>query len=82
MSATTPQPLLSPAVHVAVVAGAVAIIAVVTSLAGHASTQAVHSAQAALSPAVSYITLQPVEVVVRRGGQPVAQACPNAQPHT
>ena len=75
-----PQPVLSPVVHAAGIAGAIAIIASTVAFAGRASEDAVHSAQAALSPAVRYITLQPVEVVYRRSsGDPVADvACATA----
>lgn len=79
MHTTAPQPLLSPAVHAAGIAAALAIIAVASAFAGRASEDAVHSAQAALSPAIRYITLQPVEVVVRKTGEPVAAACPAAE---
>ena len=75
MSTNVPKPLLSPAVHAAGIVGALAIIAATAAFAGRASEGAVHSAQAAISPAVRYITLQPVEVVVRRNGQSVAETC-------
>jgi hypothetical protein len=78
MSTHNPQPLLSPVVHAAGLVGALAIIAATTAFAGRASENAVHSAQAAISPAIRYITLQPVEVVVRKSGRSVADAC--AQP--
>jgi hypothetical protein len=76
MSTNVPK-LLSPAAHAGIAAAAFAIIAATVSFAGHASEDAVHSAQAAISPAVRYITLQPVEVVYRRSGEPVAVACPD-----
>jgi uncharacterized protein (UPF0212 family) len=82
MNATAPQPLLSPAVHAAGIAAALAIIAVTTVFAGRASEDAVHSAQAAISPAIRYITLQPVEVIVRRTGEPVADTCANPAART
>jgi hypothetical protein len=78
MSTTVPQPLLSRSAHAAVLAGALAIIAVTVAFAGRASEDAVHSAQAAISPPVRYIVLQPVEVIARRGGDPMAEACPTA----
>ena len=78
MNATTPQPLLSPFAHAAGIAAALAIVAVTLSVAGRASEDAVHSAQAALSPTVRYITLEPVEVVVRRSGEPMACATPQS----
>lgn len=80
MNAIAPQPLVSPVAKIAGAAAALAIIAGTVAFAGRASEDAVHSAQAALSPAVRYITLQPVEVVVRRSGEPVANAaCTTAQ---
>jgi hypothetical protein len=82
MRTTAPQPLLSPAVHVAGIAGALAILFAATSFAGHASQEAVHSAQAALSPTIRYISLHPVEVVVRRNGRPLAEACAQPQART
>jgi hypothetical protein len=78
MNATAPQPLLSPAARIAGAATAVAIIGVAVAFAGRASEDAVHLAQAALSPTVRYITLEPVEVVVRRTGEPVACATPQS----
>lgn len=71
MLTNVPQPLLSSVTRVAAVAGALAIIATVTLLAGRASENAVHSAQVAISPPVPYSS-----------GQAVAQACPAAPPHT
>lgn len=82
MNPNAPQSLLSPAAHAAGLVGAVAIIAATVAFAGRASENAVHSAQAALSPAVRYITLQPVEIVVRRTGEPMADACASAQSRT
>ncbi len=82
MNPNVPQPMLSPAVHATVAAAALAIIAVTVTFAGRASEEAVHSAQAAISPAVRYITLQPVEVVYRRSAEPMAAACPNASSPT
>lgn len=77
-----PQPLLPACARIAGAIAAVTIIAVSTFAAGRASQVAVASAQAALSPAVRYVDLQPVDVAVRRGsGVPVADAaCPSPQP--
>jgi hypothetical protein len=76
MHATALQPLLSPTVRAAGIVAALAIIVTASALAGRASEDAVHSAQAAISPAVRYIVLQPVEVIARRTGEPVACATP------
>ena len=75
-------PLLSPAAHVAGIAAAVAIIGVTAFAAGNASEEAVHSAQVALNPAVRYIVLQPVAVVARKVGEPVADTCSRASSAT
>lgn len=75
MNQKTPKSLLSPAAHAGIALAAVAIIASTVAFAGRASEDAVHTAQAAISPAVRYITLEPVEVVYRRADQPVADSC-------
>jgi hypothetical protein len=80
MKPIAPQPLLSPAVHAAGIVGALAVIAVTVAFAGRASEHAVHSAQAALTPAIRYVVLPRVEVVLRRSGEPVA--CAGVQPRT
>jgi len=81
MNPVAPQPLLSRSARAAGFAGALAIIAATVAFAGHASENAVHSAQLAISPAVRYIVLQPVEIVARRTGEPMAQTCvPSASP--
>lgn len=82
MNQRTPKSLLSPAAHAGIALAAVAIIASTVAFAGRASEDAVHSAQAAISPAVRYITLEPVEVVYRRADEPVADSCVTAQAHT
>jgi hypothetical protein len=78
MNPNAPQPLLSPVAHVGIAVAALAIIASTVAFAGHASEVAVHSAQAAISPPARYITLEPVEVVYRRAGDPMATACGTA----
>lgn len=75
MNRNAPQALLSPAAHAGIAVAALAIIASTVAFAGRASEDAVQSAQAAISPAVRYITLQPVEVVYRRAGDPMADSC-------
>jgi len=75
MHPNAPKPLLSPAAHAGIAIAALAIIASTVAIAGRASEEAVQSAQAAISPAVRYITLEPVEVVYRRGTRPLADAC-------
>jgi hypothetical protein len=75
MHPNAPKPLLSPAAHAGIAIAALAIIASTVAFAGRASEEAVQSAQAAISPAVRYITLEPVEVVYRRGTRPLADAC-------
>jgi hypothetical protein len=77
-----PKPLLSPAAHAGIAVAALAIIASTVAFAGRASEDAVRSAEAAISPAVRYIMLEPVEVVYRRTGEPMADACATAQAHT
>lgn len=81
MNTNAPQ-LLSPAARAGVATAALAIIAAVVTIGGRASEDAVLSARAAISPAVRYIALQPVEVVLRRGAEPLADACANPQAHT
>jgi hypothetical protein len=75
MNRNAPKSLLSPAAHAGIAVAALAIIASTVAFAGRASEDAVQSAQAAISPAVRYITLQPVEVVYRRSAEPMAGAC-------
>jgi hypothetical protein len=75
MKTNAPKPLLSPALHMAGIAGALAVIAATIAFAGRASETAVHSAQAALHPVIRYVVLPRVEVVTRRSGEPVADAC-------
>lgn len=82
MSPVAPQPLLSRSAHAAGFAGALAIIAATVAFAGHASETAVHSAQLAIAPPVRYIVLQPVEVVARRTGEPLAETCTPAASRT
>ena len=82
MKTTAPQALLSPAARAAAVAAALALIAVAVAFAGRASEHAVHSAQAALAPTMRHVVLPRVEVVTRRSGEPVADACAGLQPHS
>lgn len=76
------QPLLSPAVHAAAVAAALAVVASTVAFAGRASEDAVHYAQAALAPAAHDAMPQRVEVATRRGGERLADACSGPQPRT
>lgn len=82
MKTNAPRPLLPPAVRAAGIVGALAVIAATVAFAGRASEQAVHSAQAALAPTLRYVVLPRVEVVTRRSGEPVADACAGTQPRT
>jgi hypothetical protein len=67
MNTTTAlQPLISAPARIAGVLAALAIVATGVSFAGHASEEAVGTAQAALHPTVTYVRLQPVEVVGHR----------------
>lgn len=75
---TVPQ-LLSATARIAGGIAAVAVIALTSFAAGQASRTAVTGAQAAIHPAVLYVSLQPVEVVGQRDNSiPVADAsCPS-----
>ena len=61
-----PQPLLSVTSHIAIAIGALALIAGGVAFAGHASEEAVQTAQAAISPGMTFVSLPRVEVVAHR----------------
>jgi len=71
------QPLLSAPAKFAGATAAIAILAGAVNFAGHASHDAVDVAHAAMNPAITYVTLPTVEVLVRRStGEPVTEvAC-------
>lgn len=82
-TARFPQPLLSMPARLAGAVAAVAVLAAGVSFAGHASRTAVNLAHAAINPAIVYVTLPTVEVLVRRSGEPIAEvACAKAPSRT
>lgn len=75
MNATSPaatptrlQPLVSAPLRLAGAVAALAVLTVAVGFASQASDRAVHTARAALNPAVVHVTLPTVEVVARRDG--------------
>ena len=71
-----PQPLVSTPARIGGALAAIAIMFAGVSVAGHASTEAVDTAQAAMHPAVMYVKLQRVEVIGRSADAEVACAAP------
>ena len=70
------QPLISAPARFAGALAAVAILLGAIDFAGHASHRAVDVAHAAMNPAITYVTLPTVEVLVRATGEPVTEvAC-------